>query len=418
MSVIAPITSWCNVKPSLPVAVPAPKGTKHGQEVERLRRLLPGGCCELNESTETMHSIPADLQDLYRRSGRPTPLTRARRLEEHLGTRSRIYLKREDVIPTGSFKLNTALAQARQARIEGFDTVVTETGAGQWGLALSAACALNSLGCVVFMARCSYEQKADRRRNMELFGTEVHSSPSRFTRSGTRLLEGDSAHPGSIGTAISDAIEYVLAHDRCAYAAGSNFPFVYVHQSVIGLEAFAQMRRLDETPTALVACVGGGSNFAGFVLPQVYGPAGYGMPVRMVGCESAAIPRLTRGRYAWDHGDAAGLTPLVKSYTLGRDFVPPPVHTGGLRQHNGSPMIGALRHAGYMEVRAYEEREILETGRLVSRLEGLLPAPESCHALCGSMHIAAEADQAGREEVIVCCVSGSGTFDIAAYNQE
>jgi len=411
------VQEWYNVVPDIPLSLPPLKNSPNGKELERLENILPRGLYKLNFSSVRYHKIPDDVSKHYVRNGRPTPLVRARHLEKYIGTSTRIYLKREDVIPTGSFKLNTAIAQVAQAKAEGYSGVVTETGAGQWGLALSVASTLYGLKCVIFMAHCSYNHKLNRRKLMEMFGATVYSSPSQITGVGRTILQDNKEHPGSIGMAISEAIEFALQHNSYAYTAGSNFNYVYLHQSVIGLETIQQLKALGETPTTAIACMGGGSNFSGFVLPLVFGKNSFNTKPQMVACESTAVPRLTKGKYRYDHGDSAGLTPLAKVYTLGRDFIPPPIHVGGLRQHNSSLMISALFHAGMIRAIAFSEKEAFEAGMLLARLEGIFAAPESCHAVCGVIQIAKESANREKNTVIVCCVSGSGILDLAGYTQ-
>lgn len=405
------VTEWQNILPNIPVEIPKVINSEGRDQIATFERITPRGLQYLNLSNKKNHRIPEDVLENYCHFGRPTPLVRARRLEDYLDTPARIYFKREDVIPTGSFKLNTALAQASRAKVEGYEGVVTETGAGQWALAISAACAIYQLKCKIFMARCSYEQKSLRRQWMEFYGSQVVPSPSLETHNGRQMhAEGD-YHHGSIGTAIAEATEFAVSHPTYAYVAGSNLPFVYIHQSVMGLEAIRQLRLLGETPDAVLACVGGGSNFAGFALPFSYSEERYDAAIRIIGCESAVIPRLTKGEYRYDHSDPLGVTPLVRSYTLGRSFTPPPTHIGGLRQHNGSPVIGALLKNGLISAKAYTEEEIFAAGRLLGRLEGIIAAPESCHGVAGVIEEAIQAKERGLPAVIVSCISGSGILD-------
>jgi tryptophan synthase beta chain len=414
---IEPVLHWDNPLVALPVAVPPPKSSPGGGQLEVFHRIVPRGLQRLQLARPARHVIPQDVLEAYARCGRPTPLVRARRLERHLDTPARIYLKREDVLPSGSFKLNTALAQVAQALEEGFGGVVSETGAGQWGLSLAMASAMHGLSCRVFQARCSYEQKPLRHGLMSLHGAAVVPSPSDLTVSGRAMAENQKLCIGSIGTAISEAVEFARDNTEYAYTAGSNLVYVYAHQTVMGLETIRQLQALSERPHVVVACVGGGSNFAGFALPMAYGSEAFAERPRLLACESSVVPRLSRGRYEYDHGDPMRLTPLTKSYTLGSDFVPPPTHVGGLRQHNGSPLIGALHAAGLIEVSAWDEAEVFAAGRLLARLEGVVAAPESCHALCGVIAEARAAAKLGEERVIVSCVSGSGALDWNGYQK-
>jgi pyridoxal-phosphate dependent TrpB-like enzyme len=409
------ITAWQNILAHIPVEIPPVINSPGGNEIAMFEKITPRGLQYLNLSKKKSHDIPGDVLENYAHFGRPTPLMRAHNLERYLDTPAAIYLKREDVIPTGSFKLNTALAQASKAKEEGYEGVVTETGAGQWGLAISAACAIYGLQCRIFMARCSYEQKPLRRQLMEFYGSVVHPSPGKETASGRQMMDDENYARGSIGTAISEAVDFASHHSSFAYVAGSNLPFVYLHQSVIGLETIAQLRQLGEQPDVVLACVGGGSNLAGFALPFTYSNDRFENQLRIVGCESAVIPRLTTGEYRYDHSDPMGLTPLVKSYTLGKEFTPPPTHIGGLRQHNGSPVIGALLKNGLISARAFTENDIFAAGKLLGRVEGIIPAPESCHSIAGVMEEALAAKATGSRRVIVSCVSGSGILDFAGY---
>jgi tryptophan synthase beta chain len=404
---------WYNAVCDLPVLPPAPLDSDRGHETVRLQQLIPKQLLYLSTSKKRLHPIPQDVVQKYRDFNRPTPLVRAKRLEDYLGTKSRIYFKREDLLPPGSFKMNSAIAQVSCAHAEGFTGVVTETGAGQWGLAVSIACAIYGISCRIYMPRCSYEQKAIRTRLMTLHGAEVLPSPSCMTLPGLEQLGNERLIEGSIGTAISEAVAFATRNPGCAYLAGGNMPYVQIHQSIIGLETADQLQAISEVPTHAIACVGGGSNFAGFVLPLVYGPKAFAPPPVMFACESSVAPRLTQGEYRYDHSDMAGLTPLVKSFTLGRSFVFPTTHIAGLRQHSGSPTIGVLHAQGLLEVAAYDEHAAVAAGRLIAELEGILPAPETSHALCGAL----EAARASRtvQSVIVVCISGSGELDMDWY---
>jgi pyridoxal-phosphate dependent TrpB-like enzyme len=409
------IGDWHNIIPDIPVDIPPVINSPGKDEIGNFARITPKGLQYLNLSKRRTHAIPDDVRENYSRFGRPTPLVRAKNLEKYLSTPAKIYFKREDGIPTGSFKLNTALAQASRARQEGYEGVVTETGAGQWGLAISAACAIYKLKCMIFMARCSYNQKPLRRQLMEFYGAEVQASPGSTTESGKRLQEDSRFFEGSIGTAISEAMDFSLHHPSYAYVAGSNLPFVYIHQSIMGLEAIRQFRALGEEPDTILACVGGGSNLAGFALPFAFSGEKLDRPPQIIGCESAVIPRMTRGEYRYDHSDPMGLSPLVKSYTLGKDFTPPPTHVGGLRQHNGSPVIGALVKHRLITASAYEEKEIFAAGQLMATLEGIIPSPESCHGVAGVIEQALAAKHRGEKITIVSCISGSGILDFSGF---
>jgi len=406
--------AWYNVVPDLPAPLPPlrdPPGAD--SRLELRERVLIAALREQDECRETLVDIPAEVRRHYLRLGRPTPLYRARRLEEYLGTRTRLYFKREDVLPTGSFKLNTSIPQGFYARSEGFGGIVTQTGAGQWGSALALACALYDLECIVFMSRASYGQKPGRLSHMRLFGADVRPSPSDTTRAGRGLLAERPDHPGSVNSGISEALETAAETSGFCYANGSNLPHTLLHNTIIGLETQLQLEDLGEEPDCLVGCVGGGSNLGGFALPFLPGLLRRGKP-RIVAAESDAAPRLTRGEYRYEAGDPAGLTPLGLAYTLGRDFVPPPNHVGGLRQHGGSPVISLLRHEGFIAPVAYSQEQAFEAGRLFARLEGVVPAPETAHAVLAAIDLARESGPDAPRAIAVC-FSGHGLLDLAGY---
>lgn len=409
------MTAWENVLVNIPYEIPPIKNSDGMDQIGTFRQITPKSLQYLNTSRRPFHEIPPAVHEQYCLMGRPTPLMRARNLEQYLDTPAHIYLKREDVNPVGSFKINTALAQAHQAKLEGYEGVVTETGAGQWGLAISVACAIYKLKCRVFMARCSYGQKPMRRQLMEFYGAEVAPSPSSFTAAGRSLAENPDFYNGSIGTAISEAVEFAQSHPGYAYVAGSNLPFVYIHQSIIGLEAVRQLYNAGEQPDTVIACVGGGSIFSGFALPFRYSNTRFDTSPELLACESTVIPRLTKGEYRYDHADPMGITPMGLSYTLGKDFTPPPTHIGGLRQHNGSPVVGVLLKNKEVTARAYDEAEIFAAGRLLALQEGIMSSPESCHSIAGVISAALKAKEESRQQVIVSCVSGSGVLDLPGF---
>ena len=406
---------WFNLLPYLPEPVPEPREPEdgHGSRIELVRR------CRLAESTaqdrvsEPWVDIPGQVQEQYAEMGRPTPLVRARRLETWLETPARIYLKREDLLPTGSFKLNSSIAQAWYASQEGVPALVTETGAGQWGHAVAYASRRFGLESTVFWAAVSARQKPQREAMLRMLGATVFHSPSDQTHVGRTLRS--QGMMGSLGTAIGEAIVFASDHPETRYISGSNHPHVLLHQPVLGPETQAQLRVLGEAPDVLVACVGGGSNLGGFMGPFLPERLRRGSALRFVAAESACAPRLTRGEWRYDHADPLGITPLSKSYTLGRDYVLPETHVGGLRQHNGSPIIGVLRHHGLIEPRAYTEAQVFDAGRMLARTEGIIAAPESCHALSAAFELASEARDSGRPITIVLCLSGSGVLDLEGY---
>lgn len=403
---------WLNFLPLLPAELPPPRNAEGSSALETMNRIRLRAVQQQERSADPVLPIPENVRQRYADIGRPTRLCRARALEEYLGVPSRIYLKREDLLPTGSFKLNSAIAQAYFASQEGVQTLVTETGAGQWGHAVAWASRLYGLESIVFWAGVSARQKPGRRAVLSMLGARVYESPSSHSAVGREILSSGRHALGSLGTAIGEAISYATDHPEVRYISGSNLPHVLLHQSVIGLETRQQLAALGEEPDVLVAAVGGGSNLMGLMGPFLQRKAAQPDGLALLGAESATAPRLTRGEWRYDHSDPLGITPLAKSYTLGRDYELPETHVGGLRQHSGSTAVGVLRSSGWLDAVAYEEREAFETGRLVQRLEGFLPAPESCHALRAAID---RAVSSGRTEVIVVCVSGHGLLDIEGY---
>jgi tryptophan synthase beta chain len=386
-------------------------------------KVRPQDLIEQNSPNEQWIAIPEPVSERLRQCGRPTPLHRAHRLEKHLGTGARIYLKREDVLPTGSFKLNTAIAQAYYAAEEGRTTLVTETGAGQWGMSVALAAQMFGLNAEVFMVRCSLDQKPYRRHYMELLGAKVWSSPSTHTAIGRKILEDFPDHPGSLGTAISDAIQHALSNPSAAYLSGSGMPHVYLHQTLLGLEVEAQLKEIhgEDLGVAgrgdhLIACSGGGSNLCGLIGPHLRARAN-GADLRFLAAESTAAPRLTRGVYTYGRSDLGGFTPEVLGYSMGESFIPPPNHVGGLRNHHSSALVSLLRHEGVLDAVAFDQRTALEAGRLLLQTEGLLLAPEASHAVAAALDVVAKADAENLEPVIVVLASGSGHLDLQGYNE-
>ena len=356
-------------------------------------------------------AIPDEVRDIYRR-WRPTPVFRARALEKALDTPAHIYYKYEGVSPAGSHKPNSAIPQAWANKQAGVKRLVTETGAGQWGSSLALACSLFGLGCEVYMVGASYDQKPYRRAMMETWGATVHRSPSDLTESG-RAQQGNPS--GSLGIAISEAVEVAAGAEDTNYSLGSVLNHVCLHQTVIGQEAIAQMELAGEEPDVVIGCVGGGSNFAGLSFPFLRRNLREGARTRFIGAEPSACPTLTRGAYRYDFGDTMGMTPLMPMYTLGHDFVPPPVHAGGLRYHGDSPMISGLVHAGLIEARAYGQNAAFEAAIRFARTEGIVPGPEPAHAIRAAFDEAEAAREAGEERVILFGLSGHGHFDMSAY---
>jgi len=377
-----------------------------------LTPIFPMGLIEQEVSPEPEVAIPEEVLDAYR-LWRPTPLYRARRLERELDTPAHIYYKYEGVSPSGSHKPNTAVAQAYENARAGIKRLSTETGAGQWGSSLAFACSLFGLECEVFMVGSSYDQKPYRRSMMQTWGATVHRSPSTLTQSGTAQQQ----HPtGSLGIAISEAVEVAASREDTNYALGSVLNHVLLHQTVIGQEARAQMELAGEQPDVVIACVGGGSNFGGLAFPFIREVLRGGARTRFVAAEPSACPTLTRGAYRYDFGDTAGLTPLMPMFTLGHDFVPPPVHAGGLRYHGDSPVVSALVKAGVVEPRAYRQNDTFAAAVRFARCEGIIPAPEPAHAIRAVFEEADAAREAGEARVILFGLCGHGHFDLSAYD--
>ena len=407
-------SAWFNVVPHLPTPVDPPlhPGTREPVGPADLAPLFPSALIEQEVSAAPWIDVPGEVLDILR-LWRPTPLVRATRLEAELGTPARIYFKDESVSPAGSHKPNTAVPQAWANKQAGIERLSTETGAGQWGSSLAFACSLFGLDLEVFMVGSSYDQKPYRRSMMETWGATVHRSPSDRTQSGL----SNASHPtGSLGIAISEAVEIAAQSADTNYALGSVLNHVLLHQTVIGQETIAQMALAEDEPDVVIACVGGGSNFGGLVFPWLRRATQEGRATRFLAAEPAACPTLTKGVYAYDFGDTAGLTPLMPMYTLGHDFVPPPVHAGGLRYHGDSPMLCGLVKNGLVEARAYRQNETFAAALRFARTEGILPGPEPAHAIRAVIEEAEAAREAGEERVILFGLCGHGNFDLAAYD--
>lgn len=409
---------WYNILPDLPEQVPPPLDprTKRPVDPSVLERLFARELVRQEVSTERYIDIPPKVRESYAAfARRPTPLFRARRLEEYLGTPAEIYYKYEGVSPTGSHKLNTALAQAYYNKLEGIERLVTETGAGQWGSALAAAGAYFGLKVRVYMTRSSYKQKPYRRTLMELFGAEVYPSPSDRTSVGRRFLAEDPEHPGSLGIAISEAIEDVLTDEKARYSLGSVLNHVLMHQTVIGLEAKKQFEEAGVYPDVMIGCVGGGSNFAGFTYLFIRDRLKGSSDMRFVAVEPRASPSMTRGKYTYDYGDTGGLTPLLKMHTVGHEYKVPPIHAGGLRYHGVAPTLSILVNHRIVEPVAYHQTEVFEAASLFTKIEGIVPAPESAHAVKAAIDLAIKAREEGRRIVIAFNLSGHGLLDLQGY---
>jgi tryptophan synthase beta chain len=410
--------SWYNIVPDLPFELTPPLNPATQEPVgpEAFEEIFPEGIIRQEVAAEPYVAIPEEVREIYT-LWRPTPLFRARRLEKALDTPAHIYYKYEGGSPAGSHKPNTAVPQAFYNKQEGVRRLTTETGAGQWGSSLAFACRQMDLECTVYMVRVSYGQKPYRRIMMETYGAAVHPSPTDLTQAGRNILEGDPDSPGSLGIAISEAVEDAATHGDAKYSLGSVLNHVLLHQTVIGQEAIEQMELAGEYPDVVVGCVGGGSNFGGIAFPFIREKLRGGRDTKILAVEPASCPTLTKGRYVYDFGDTAGTTPMMKMYTLGHTFVPSGIHAGGLRYHGDSPIVSALVHEGLVEARAYAQNPTFEAGVLFARTEGIIPAPEVTHAIKATVDLALEAREAREERVILFNLCGHGHFDLSAYEQ-
>jgi tryptophan synthase beta chain len=407
---------WYNIIPDLPAPLPPYLHPATGEPIgpADLAPIFPMELIRQELAPERWIPIPDDILRIYR-LWRPSPLHRARNLEAALGTPARIYYKNESVSPAGSHKPNTAVAQAYYNKAAGIKRLATETGAGQWGSALALACNFFCLECTVYMVKVSYHQKPYRRSLMHIWGGSVYPSPSDRTQAGRGILARDPDTTGSLGMAISEAVEDAATHDDTNYSLGSVLNHVMLHQTIVGLETQKQLALAGEEPDILIGCVGGGSNFAGFCFPFV--PAKLkGKEMRFIAVEPAACPTLTKGAYTYDFGDTAGLTPLIMMYTLGHSFVPPGIHAGGLRYHGDSPLLCLLVHEKVIEARAYAQNPVFEAARLFAETEGIIPAPETAHAIRAAVDEALVCKETKQARCIVMNFSGHGHFDLAAYD--
>ena len=410
-------THFYNIQPDLPtpLAPPLHPATKKPISPEALAPIFPMGVIMQEMSQERMIEIPDQVRDIYRLY-RPSPIFRARALEEMLDTPARIYYKSEHVSPVGSHKLNTALMQAYMNKQEGIRRLTTETGAGQWGSALACACKLMDLECMVYMVRVSFDQKPYRKIMMKTYGADVVASPSELTEAGRNALAEDPGSPGSLGLAISEAVEDAVKRDDTRYSLGSVLNHVLLHQSVIGQEAIKQMEIAGDYPDILIACHGGGSNFAGLVFPFLKDKiSGSRKNLRAIAVEPKACPTLTQGPREYDFGDVAGNTPLLLMHTLGHKFIPPPVHAGGLRYHGSAPLVSHVLAANLIEAEAYSQGEVFASALKFAQCEGTIPAPESAHAIHSAIVHALNARESGEKKVILFGLSGHGHFDLTAY---
>jgi tryptophan synthase beta chain len=412
-------TSWYNIQADLPEPAPPPLDPTTLKPISPnlLERIFSKELIGQEVSTERYVKIPDEVFDAYLRLPRPTPLYRAKRLEKHLKTPAQIYFKCENFSPTGSHKSNTAIAQAYYNKKQGIERLVTETGAGQWGTALALASIIFGLKCRIFMVRASYQQKPGRRIISQVYGAEMFPSPSDQTNFGRKLLKENPNHPGTLGIAISEAIEDTLSHDDKRYSLGSVLNHVLMHQTIVGLEAKKQFELIDTYPDVVCGCIGGGSNYAGFGFPFMMDKLKGKKDTEFVACESKAVPHTTRGTYTYDFGDTAEMTPLLKMLTIGHGYACPPIHAGGLRYHGMAPLISYLIHKGYMRSVAYSQTEVFEAAKTLAQTEGLIIAPETAHSLKYVLDEALECKKNGEKRIIAMNYSGHGLLDLTAYEQ-
>ena len=408
--------SWYNIQADMknPLKPPLHPATKQPIMLEDMMPLFPVSLIEQEMIREKWINIPGEVLDIYR-IWRPTPLIRARRLEKYLNTPAKIYYKYEGVSPTGSHKPNSAIAQAYYNKKEGVKKITTETGAGQWGSSLAYACSLFDLECEIYMVKVSYHQKPYRKTMMQMFGAKVIPSPSNLTEAGRKILSEHPNSPGSLGIAISEAIEVAVKDEKTKYSLGSVLNFVLLHQTIIGLEAKKQFEKLGIKPNVLIGSVGGGSNFAGFVFPFLEDALTKNEKIKVIAVEPAACPTLTRGKFTYDFGDTVGMTPLMPMHTLGHNFVPSPIHAGGLRYHGAAPLVSQLLLDGYIQAKAYYQNECFKSAVEFAKLQGIIPAPESTHAVHAAIQEAIQCRENNQEKVICFNLSGHGHLDLSAY---
>jgi tryptophan synthase beta chain len=412
-------TSWYNIQADFPEPAPPPLDPTTLKPInpELLERIFAKELIKQEISTERYIKIPDEVLDAYLRLPRPTPLYRAKRFEKYLKTPAHIYFKCENFSPTGSHKPNTAIAQAYYNKKQGIKRLVTETGAGQWGTALAFASSIFELKCRIFMVRASYQQKPGRKIIAQVYGAEMFPSPSDQTKFGKKLLKENSNHPGTLGIAISEAVEDTLAHDDSRYSLGSVLNHVLMHQTIVGLEAKKQFELIDTYPDLVCGCIGGGSNYSGFGFPFMMDKLKGKTETEFVACESKAVPHTTRGIYTYDYGDTAEMTPLLKMLTIGHGYACPPIHAGGLRYHGMAPLISYLIYKGYMRSVAYSQTEVFEAAKILAQTEGLITAPETAHSLKYVLDEALKCKKTGEKKVIAMNYSGHGLLDLTAYEQ-
>ncbi len=409
--------AWYNIVADLPVPPPPPihPATKEPCTADDLLPLFAEELVKQEVSQERYIEIPEQVMDVYKLY-RPSPLHRAYRLEKELDTPAKIFYKNESLSPAGSHKPNTAIPQAYYNKAQGIGHLTTETGAGQWGSALALGCKLFGIDLDVYMVKISYQQKPYRRTMMEVWGANVFASPSDRTEAGRAMLAEDPDCPGSLGLAISEAVEACMTSDNTKYTLGSVLNHVLLHQTVVGLEAKAQMEKIDEYPDVVIGCVGGGSNFSGLAFPFMKDKF-EGKKVRAIAVEPVSCPTLTKGKYEYDFGDQAGTTPLLKMYTLGHKFIPSPIHAGGLRYHGDAPLLSLLVNEGYMEAVAYPQSEIFEAAMVFARTEGLIIAPETAHAVKCTIDEALKCRESGESKSLLFNLSGHGLLDLKGYEE-
>ena len=407
---------WYNVLADLPFKLDPPLNpqTKKTVKPEELEVIFPKPIVEQELTKKRFVKIPKEVLKEYA-VFRPSPLIRASNLEEYLQTPAKIFFKYEGVSPTGSHKTNTSIPQAYYNKISKTETLVTETGAGQWGSALSYAGKKFGLNVEVYMVKSSYEEKPMRKYLINFFGGKVSPSPSKETEFGNRILKDKGDNPGSLGIAISEALEVMFKRKNAKYALGSVLNHVLLHQTIIGLELKEQFKKIDLNPNIIIGCHGGGSNLGGTILPFIPDKLS-GKEIRFLACEPKSCPSLTKGEYRYDNGDTAGLTPLLKMYTLGKDFIPPKIHAGGLRYHGSSSIIAKLKHENILQAAAFSQEETFSAAKLFAELEGIVPAPESSHAIAGAIQEALKSKKYNKNDVIVFTLSGHGLLDLTAYS--
>jgi tryptophan synthase beta chain len=412
--------SWYNIQHDLPEPLPPPldPATLKPMSPEPLLRLFAKECVMQEVSTEEFIPIPEEVREAYLRVGRPSPLYRATRLEAALKTPAKIFYKREDLNPVGSHKPNSAIAQAYYHSREGTKRLTTETGAGQWGSALAMSCALFDMECTVYMTRSAYQQKPYRKTLMEVYGSNVYASPSNMTKVGRKFLAQDPNHPGSLGIAISEAIEDCVTHDNTQYSLGSVLNHVLLHQTVVGQEAVEQMKLFDAEPDYIVGCIGGGSNYAGLSYPFMREKLKGKSDTEFIAVEPKAVPSTTRGEYKYDFADTGEMTPLLKMFTVGHTYQCPPIHGGGLRYHGKAPSMCMLIDKGYMKSVAYNQNEVMDAAITFARTEGVVVAPETSHAVKAVIDLALQCKQRNEEKVILFNLSGHGLLDLKAYEDK